>query len=207
MPWQLLFKVNHFTGKEIKQGNQIIYLDDSVSKKPLALCHKNLVFLNKDRSLRLVEWMEMLKLLDFSKVIFYLESVHPNMTKVKRYFYHLTLEWRQFLIGFGLLCVRRFCWSCPHQYPRQDGSRWRLWHPSSQNCLWTNWCKIHWTRSKDWLPLQASLAERTKHNSFNLMETLLAIDMAANIILWPTLTLMKWYSLNNHMQINLCPSF
>ena len=56
-------------------------LDKHETKKPLALCLKPLTLLNNDKSLKLIEWFEMLKILGFEKVIIYLESMHPNIAK------------------------------------------------------------------------------------------------------------------------------
>lgn len=51
-------------------------------KERFAVCVKGLDFLYEDMSVRLVEWLELLRLLGASKVFLYDLEVHPNITKV-----------------------------------------------------------------------------------------------------------------------------
>ena len=51
-------------------------------KKRFAVCVKGLDFLYEDMSVRLVEWLELLKILGASKVFLYDLEVHPNISKV-----------------------------------------------------------------------------------------------------------------------------
>ncbi|KAI1280351.1 hypothetical protein HDE_13834 [Halotydeus destructor] len=55
-------------------------------KAKFAVCVKGLDFLHEDLSVRLVEWLELLKLVGASKVFFYDLEVHPNITKVLDYY-------------------------------------------------------------------------------------------------------------------------
>ncbi|EDW00189.1 uncharacterized protein LOC6565482 [Drosophila grimshawi] len=58
--------------------------DQDNSEKPLRLmiCVKALDFLYKDISWRLIEWLELMRLMGVSKVVFYDAQMHPNMTRV-----------------------------------------------------------------------------------------------------------------------------
>lgn len=51
-----------------------------------AVCVKGLDFLHEDLSVRLVEWIELVRLLGAEKVYFYELQVHPNITKVLDYY-------------------------------------------------------------------------------------------------------------------------
>ncbi|XP_055611812.1 uncharacterized protein LOC129758338 [Uranotaenia lowii] len=55
-------------------------------KKGFAVCVKGLDFLYDDLSVRLVEWIEMLGILGADKIFFYELQVHPNISKVLRYY-------------------------------------------------------------------------------------------------------------------------
>ncbi|XP_062713350.1 uncharacterized protein LOC134290268 [Aedes albopictus] len=59
-------------------------LDDK--KKGFAVCVKGLDFLYDDLSVRLVEWIELLGILGADKIFFYELQVHPNISKVLRYY-------------------------------------------------------------------------------------------------------------------------
>lgn len=56
------------------------------AKKGFAVCVKGLDFLYDDLSVRLVEWIELLRLLGADKVFFYQLQVHPNISKVLRHY-------------------------------------------------------------------------------------------------------------------------
>lgn len=64
---------------------RIIYEKPAV-KKDFAVCVKGLDFLHEDLSVRLVEWIELLNLLGADKVFFYELQVHPNISKVLKYY-------------------------------------------------------------------------------------------------------------------------
>lgn len=55
-------------------------------RKDFAVCVKGLDFLHEDLSVRLVEWIELLRLLGADKIFFYELQVHPNITKVLEYY-------------------------------------------------------------------------------------------------------------------------
>lgn len=57
-----------------------------VRRERFAVCVKGLDFLYEDLSVRLVEWLELLRLLGASKVFLYDLEVHPNITKVLNYY-------------------------------------------------------------------------------------------------------------------------
>ena len=57
-------------------------------KKKFAVCVKGLDFLYEDMSVRLVEWLELLRLLGASKVFLYDLEVHSNISKVIDYYSH-----------------------------------------------------------------------------------------------------------------------
>lgn len=55
-------------------------------KGRFAVCVKGLDFLREDLSVRLVEWIELLGLLGADKIFLYELEVHPNISKVLRYY-------------------------------------------------------------------------------------------------------------------------
>ena len=60
--------------------------DPGQPKGKFAVCVKGLDFLHQDLSVRLVEWIELLGLLGAEKIFFYELEVHPNISKVLRYY-------------------------------------------------------------------------------------------------------------------------
>ncbi|XP_052751685.1 uncharacterized protein LOC113512252 [Galleria mellonella] len=60
--------------------------DPAVGRKEFAVCVKGLDFLHEDLSVRLVEWIEFVRLMGADKVFFYELQVHPNITKVLDYY-------------------------------------------------------------------------------------------------------------------------
>ncbi|XP_047102399.1 uncharacterized protein LOC124721457 [Schistocerca piceifrons] len=64
---------------------RVIY-DRPEKKKDFAVCVKGLDFLHEDLSVRLVEWIELLGILGADKIFFYELQVHPNISKVLRYY-------------------------------------------------------------------------------------------------------------------------
>ncbi|XP_047999688.1 uncharacterized protein LOC125236803 [Leguminivora glycinivorella] len=56
------------------------------AQKEFAVCVKGLDFQHEDLSVRLVEWIELLRLLGADKVFFYELQVHPNISKVLAYY-------------------------------------------------------------------------------------------------------------------------
>ena len=55
-------------------------------KKDFAVCVKGLDLLNEDLSVRLVEWIELVRHLGADKIFLYELEVHPNITKVLDYY-------------------------------------------------------------------------------------------------------------------------
>ncbi|KAG4078302.1 hypothetical protein HA402_013012 [Bradysia odoriphaga] len=56
------------------------------TKKGFAVCVKGLDFLYDDLSVRLVEWIELLRILGAEKIYFYELHVHPNISKILRHY-------------------------------------------------------------------------------------------------------------------------
>ncbi|CAL8105281.1 unnamed protein product [Orchesella dallaii] len=67
-------------------NNMRVQFDKPPKKKGFAVCVKGLDFLHEDLSVRLVEWIELLGILGADKIFFYELAVHPNITKVLRYY-------------------------------------------------------------------------------------------------------------------------
>jgi len=55
-----------------------------ISEGQLALCIKGIMFFDRDISLRVIEWLEVLREQNYSQVYLYIYSVHPNLLKVIR---------------------------------------------------------------------------------------------------------------------------
>ncbi|XP_046963761.1 uncharacterized protein LOC124532751 isoform X1 [Vanessa cardui] len=60
-----------------------------LAQKEFAVCVKGLDFLHEDLSVRLVEWIEVIRLMGADKIFFYELQVHPNITKVLNYYNEL----------------------------------------------------------------------------------------------------------------------
>ncbi|XP_063634507.1 uncharacterized protein LOC134805137 [Cydia splendana] len=56
------------------------------TQKEFAVCVKGLDFLHEDLSVRLVEWIELVRLFGADKVFFYEFQVHPNISRVLAYY-------------------------------------------------------------------------------------------------------------------------
>ena len=82
--------VSVINGKEcpnnIENSLRVIYEKTNISKQKFAVCCKAFRFSTKDWSLRLIEWLELLKILGVNKVFFYSLSMHKNMEKVINYY-------------------------------------------------------------------------------------------------------------------------
>ncbi|XP_053202605.1 uncharacterized protein LOC128387433 [Panonychus citri] len=55
-------------------------------KQDFAVCVKGLDFLHEDLSVRLIEWIELLKILGTKKIFLYEMEIHPNISKVLNYY-------------------------------------------------------------------------------------------------------------------------
>ncbi|CAD0204137.1 unnamed protein product [Chrysodeixis includens] len=55
-------------------------------RKDFAICVKGLDFLHEDLSVRIVEWIELVRQMGADKIFFYELQVHPNITKVLDYY-------------------------------------------------------------------------------------------------------------------------
>ncbi|XP_026467380.1 uncharacterized protein LOC113370925 [Ctenocephalides felis] len=67
-------------------NNLNVLYDKPVKKKGFAVCVKGLDFLYEDLSVHLVEWIELLNILGAEKIYFYELQVHPNISKVLKYY-------------------------------------------------------------------------------------------------------------------------
>ena len=70
---------------EIATSNlRIIFNKPLKDKKHFAVCVKGLAFPEDDISLKLIEWIELLRILGADKIFFYIISVHRNVEKVQQ---------------------------------------------------------------------------------------------------------------------------
>lgn len=67
-------------------NNLRVVYDRPEEKRDFAVCVKGMDFLHVDLSVRLVEWIELLKLLGADKIFIYELHVHPNMSKVLKHY-------------------------------------------------------------------------------------------------------------------------
>lgn len=70
-------------------NNLRVHYERPARQKEFAVCVKGLDFLHEDLSVRLVEWIELIRLLGADKIFFYELQVHPNITKVLDYYTEL----------------------------------------------------------------------------------------------------------------------
>ncbi|KAA0183257.1 hypothetical protein HAZT_HAZT008750 [Hyalella azteca] len=71
---------------------RVIYnVPEDKKRGEFAVCVKGLDFLNKDFSVRLVEWLETLHHLGAEKIFLYQLEIHPNITKVLKHYEELGL--------------------------------------------------------------------------------------------------------------------
>ncbi|EFX71699.1 hypothetical protein DAPPUDRAFT_308784 [Daphnia pulex] len=73
-------------GCEPPTNNLLINNKVPAEKKRFAVCVKGLDFLQVDLSVRLVEWIELLGLLGADKIFLYELEVHPNISRVLKYY-------------------------------------------------------------------------------------------------------------------------
>lgn len=70
-----------------KATNNLRILNDRPPvKQQFAVCVKGLDFLHEDLSVRLVEWIELLRLLGANKIFLYELEIHPNISKVLQHY-------------------------------------------------------------------------------------------------------------------------
>nr|XP_027201491.1 uncharacterized protein LOC113795502 [Dermatophagoides pteronyssinus] len=70
-----------------KANNNLKIINNRPEKKQeFAVCVKGLDFLHEDLSVRLVEWIELLRLLGANKIFLYELEIHPNISKVLDYY-------------------------------------------------------------------------------------------------------------------------
>ena len=78
--------------EEVENNLRVIYNQPKNERKGIAVCHKALRFEHKDWSLRLIEWLESIKMLGADKVYLYSYSVHPNMKPVLDYYTNIVIN-------------------------------------------------------------------------------------------------------------------
>ena len=71
--------------KKAHNSLRVIYEKPNKTRESFAICHKELRF-SRDLNIRLIEWLELLRILGVSKVFFYIMSVHKNMERVLNYY-------------------------------------------------------------------------------------------------------------------------
>ena len=72
--------------KKAHNSLRVIYEKPNKNKESFAVCHKALRFSVNDLSLRLIEWLELLRILGVSKVFLYSFGVHMNVERVLNYY-------------------------------------------------------------------------------------------------------------------------
>lgn len=87
----LIPKAVSLVERECDKANNVLRViydkpEDQGEKQQFAVCVKGLDYPKEDFSERLVEWLEMLKLLGVHKVYMYELQVHPNISKVLDYY-------------------------------------------------------------------------------------------------------------------------
>ena len=75
------------TCKCVKLDNNLAVMNKSVNKKEkFAVCVRWFIYHDQDMSERMIEWLELVKILGASHVFMSELSIHPNMTKVKEHY-------------------------------------------------------------------------------------------------------------------------
>ena len=72
--------------KKAHNSLRVIYEKPNKTKESFAVCHKALRFSVNDLSLRLIEWLELLRILGVSKVFLYSLGFHRNVERVLNYY-------------------------------------------------------------------------------------------------------------------------
>ncbi|XP_071549685.1 uncharacterized protein [Panulirus ornatus] len=98
------------------------YDSNSTAVWATAVCGPALYYYNDDFSVRLVEWLELLRAQGFSQVFLLETDVHPNIQKVLRYYE-----------AHGFLGITKF--SYPYPYINEPSLR-RLWKLSDRQRMW-----------------------------------------------------------------------
>ncbi|XP_054279522.1 uncharacterized protein LOC128997811 [Macrosteles quadrilineatus] len=71
---------------DMSSNNLRVIYKKPEKKKDFAVCVKGLDFPYQDVSVRLIEWIELLKVLGADKIIFYQYQVHQNISKVLKFY-------------------------------------------------------------------------------------------------------------------------
>ena len=77
--------------KKAHNSLRVIYEKPNKTKESFAVCLKAFRLTVNDLSLRLIEWLELLRILGFSKVFVYFFSIHPNMERVLKYYQKIVI--------------------------------------------------------------------------------------------------------------------
>ena len=76
--------MGNLTSTRDENNVHITYKRDE--KYDVAICLPPLYYYTQDKSLQMVEWFEMLRAMEASKVFIYAYDVHPNVRKVLKYY-------------------------------------------------------------------------------------------------------------------------
>lgn len=71
---------------------RVIYESDDTKQEMIGVCVRALYYQNTDFGLRLVEWLELTKLMGAHRVFLYSFHVHPNMEKIMDYYQGLVSQ-------------------------------------------------------------------------------------------------------------------
>ena len=76
--------------KKAHNSLRVIYEKPNKTRESFAVCHNPLRY-SRDLSLRLIEWLELLRILGVSKVFIYSMSIHKNMERVLNYYQKIVI--------------------------------------------------------------------------------------------------------------------
>ena len=72
--------------KKAHNSLRVIYEKPNKTKESFAVCHKALRFSVSDMRLKIIEWLELLRILGVSKVIFYSLGFNQDLERVLKYY-------------------------------------------------------------------------------------------------------------------------
>ena len=93
IPKAVAIKTNDKCNVDLDNFLRVIYeKQESGGKKLFAVCVRALYYYNIDFSIRLIEWLELMRILGVNQVFLYSFSTHPNMEKVMNYYQKLVIN-------------------------------------------------------------------------------------------------------------------
>ena len=73
--------------KKVHNSLRVIYEKPNKTRESFAVCHKSLRYpVIPDFNIRLIEWLELLRILGVSKVFLYSLDIHKNVKRVLEYY-------------------------------------------------------------------------------------------------------------------------